>query len=138
VCVYDIILERTTTAYASNQIPSRLPGEAFPLAGSATERAEQAKSGVIIPTEDENEVAAQVPGLLPIFRAGIRSVMVIPLISRDQVIGVLDLQSVKPKAYSEKELSIAERIGNQIGGAIANARLYGAGGRSSPKKRGGG
>jgi PAS domain S-box-containing protein len=118
--------ERTaTTVYASGiNVPGRLPGEVFPLSGSATEKAEKARSGLIIPTEDENEVAAQVPGLLPVFRAGIRSVMMIPLIFRDQVIGVLNLQSVKPKAYSERELGIAERIGNQIAGAISNARLY--------------
>jgi PAS domain S-box-containing protein len=127
-CVFTIINseDRTaTTAYASGiKIPSRLPGEVFPLPGSATEMAEQARSGLIIPTEDENEVAAQVPGLLPVSRAGIRSVMMIPLISRDEVIGVLNLQSIKPKAYTEKELRIAERVGNQIAGAIASARLY--------------
>jgi GAF domain-containing protein len=127
-CVFTIINseeQTATTAYASGlKIPSRLPGEFFSLAGSATEMAQQAKSGLVIPTEDENEIAARVPGLLPVFRAGIRSVMMIPLISRDQVIGVLNLQSIKPKAYTEKELRIAEKIGHQIGGAIANAQLY--------------
>jgi PAS domain S-box-containing protein len=127
-CVFTTINseeQTATTSYASGlEIPSRLPGEVFPLAGSATEMAKQAKSGLVIPTEDENEVTAQVPGLLPVFRAGIRSVMMIPLISRDQVIGVLNLQSIKPKAYSEKELRIAERIGHQIAGAIANAQLF--------------
>ena len=117
--------QTATTSYASGlEIPGRLPGEVFPLAGSATEMAKEAKSGLVIPTEDENEVTAQVPGLLPVFRAGIRSVMMIPLISRDQVIGVLNLQSIKPKAYTERELRIAERIGHQIAGAIANAQLY--------------
>jgi signal transduction histidine kinase len=48
----------------------------------------------------------------------------IPLISRDQVIGVLNLQSIKPNAYTEKELRIAERVGNQIAGGIANAQLF--------------
>jgi PAS domain S-box-containing protein len=114
-----------TTAYGSGvEIPTRLPGEAFALAGSATEMAEQVKTGLIIPTENENEVAARVPGLLPVFRAGIRSVMMIPLISRDEVIGVLNLQSTKPKAYTEKELRIAERVGSQIAGAIANTQLF--------------
>ena len=114
-----------STVYASGiKIPSRHPGDVFPLAGSGTEKAEQAKSGLIIKTEDENEVAEQVPGLLPVFRAGIRSVIMIPLISRDQVIGVLNLQSLKPNAYTEKELRIAERVGTQIAGAIANAQLF--------------
>ena len=126
-CVFTIINSKDRTAtvvYVSGiKIPSRLPGEVFPLAGSAAEMAEQARSGLIIPTEDENEVAAQVPGLLPVFRAGIRSVMMIPLIFRDRVIGLLNLQSIKPKAYTEKELRVAERIGNQIAGAIANVQL---------------
>jgi PAS domain S-box-containing protein len=113
------------TVYTSGiEIPSRLPREVFPLAGSATEKAQQAKSGLIIKTDDENEVAAQVPGLLPVFRAGIRSVMMIPLISRDQVIGVLNLQSTKPDAYSERDLRLAEKVGTQITGAIANAQLF--------------
>ncbi len=114
-----------TTVYESGiEIADRRPGEVFPLAGSATEKAEQAKSGLIIKTQDENEVAAWVPGLLPVFMYGIRSVMMIPLISRDQVIGVLNLQSIKPNAYTEKELRIAERVGNQIAGAIANAHFF--------------
>jgi len=113
------------TVYASGiKIVSRRPGEVFPLAGSATEMAVQAKTGLIIKTEDENEVASRVPGLLPVFRAGIRSVIMIPLISRDRVTGVLNLQSIKPNAYTEKDLRIAERVGSQIAGAIANAQLY--------------
>jgi len=114
-----------STVYASGiKIPSRHPGEVFPLAGSATEKAEQEKSGLIIKTENENEVAEQVPGLLPVFRAGIRSVMMIPLISRDKVIGVLNLQSTKANAYSERDLRLAEKVGTQIAGAIANAQLF--------------
>ncbi|MBI5968058.1 MAG: GAF domain-containing protein [Deltaproteobacteria bacterium] len=113
------------TAYISGmEIAGRRPGDVFPLAGSATEKAARARSGLIIQTEDENEIAAQVPGLLPAFRAGIRSMMMVPLISRDQVIGVLHLQSTKPNAYTEMILRIAERVANQIAGAIANAHLF--------------
>jgi two-component sensor histidine kinase len=50
--------------------------------------------------------------------------MSIPLISRDQVIGVLHLRSKKPKAYNDRDLKLAERIGAQIAGAIANAQLF--------------
>jgi signal transduction histidine kinase len=48
----------------------------------------------------------------------------VPLISKDQVIGGLHIRSVKPNAYTEFELRLAERIGNQIAGAIANAQLF--------------
>jgi light-regulated signal transduction histidine kinase (bacteriophytochrome) len=51
-------------------------------------------------------------------------VISVPLISKDQVIGVLNFRSVKPNAYTERDLKIAESIGNQIAGAIANSLLF--------------
>src|SRR3989304_6509481 len=48
----------------------------------------------------------------------------VPLISKDQAIGILHIQSLKPNAYTETDLKIAERVGNQIAGAIVNALLF--------------
>src|SRR4030042_1965790 len=57
-------------------------------------------------------------------RAGMRSFLSVPLISRDEGIASLHCRSRKPGAYSEQDLRLAERIGEQIAGAIANAQLY--------------
>jgi GAF domain-containing protein len=46
------------------------------------------------------------------------------LISKDQVIGVLSLRATQPNAYTETDLRLTERVGNQIAGAIANAQLF--------------
>jgi light-regulated signal transduction histidine kinase (bacteriophytochrome) len=48
----------------------------------------------------------------------------VPLISKDQVIGGLNLRSFKPNAYTERDLKIAEDIGIQIAGAVANTLLF--------------
>jgi signal transduction histidine kinase len=48
----------------------------------------------------------------------------VPLISKDQVIGVLHIQSITPNLYTETDLRLAERVGNQIAGAIAKAQLF--------------
>jgi light-regulated signal transduction histidine kinase (bacteriophytochrome) len=48
----------------------------------------------------------------------------VPLISKDRVIGGLNLRSYKPNAYTERDLKIAENIGIQIAGAIANTLLF--------------
>ena len=48
----------------------------------------------------------------------------VPLFSKDEVIGVLNFRSCKVNAYSERDLQLAEKIGNQIAGAIANAQLF--------------
>jgi PAS domain S-box-containing protein len=49
--------------------------------------------------------------------------MSVPLFSHDRVIGALHLRSVKSNAYGENDLKLAESIGAQIAGAIANAQL---------------
>jgi GAF domain-containing protein len=64
------------------------------------------------------------PTLRPNLNVGLRSSMMVPLISKDQVTGVLHFRSFKPSAYKERDLRLAERVGNQIAGAIANAQLY--------------
>jgi GAF domain-containing protein len=71
-----------------------------------------------------DEVEKRYPGLLPTFKAGLRSILVVPLISKDEVIGVFHLRSLKPNAYTESDLKLAEKVGNEIAGAIANAQLY--------------
>ena len=53
-----------------------------------------------------------------------RSEMALPLQVRDQVIGVLDIQSTDPSAYKEEDMRIIQLLADQLGLAIENARLY--------------
>ncbi len=48
----------------------------------------------------------------------------VPLKSRDQVIGVLSVQSSRPNAYSEEDLRLLETVATQAATAIENARAY--------------
>ena len=57
------------------------------------------------------------------YRAGIRSFIVVSLVSSGTVIGSLGLLSVRPSAYSKEHLRLAEQVGLQISGAVANSRL---------------
>ncbi len=114
-----------TVAYVTGtEIEERRQGNVIPLAGSATQEATRLRSGSIIQIVDEDEITARVPTYLPSFRAGFRLMMTIPLISKNQVIAILHLQSIKPNAYTERDLRIAERVGHQVAGAIANAQLF--------------
>jgi PAS domain S-box-containing protein len=111
-------------AYGSGEyVQGREVGDEFPLTGSAAEWVMRTRSGLLIQTESEAEVA-RIPGLLKIFQAGHRSMIVVPLISKDIVIGVLFLGSTRPNSYTDYDLKLAENIGNQIAGAIANAQLF--------------
>ena len=108
-------------------VQDRPINEVRPLAGTATEEVWRTRSGLLVQAEKEEEIQKVIdkyPGLLPVFKSGLRSIISVPLISKDEVIGVLHVRTNEPNAYSERDLKLAERVGIQIAGAIANAHLF--------------
>jgi PAS domain S-box-containing protein len=105
-------------------IPGRNPGEAFPIAGTFSEKVLQSRKGIVIEGKRENEILAEFPTLLPIINVGAKSLLSVPLISGNQPIGVLHFRSKKNNIYSERNLRVAESIANQIAGAIANTQIF--------------
>jgi PAS domain S-box-containing protein len=98
--------------------------EIIPLVGSTTEEVVRTRSSLLLQTEDINEIRNSLSEPLYTFQAGFRSLLAIPLISQDRVIGTLNLHSLKPNAYTNANVSLAESIGAQIAGTIASAQLY--------------
>jgi signal transduction histidine kinase/ActR/RegA family two-component response regulator len=109
---------------AGTAAAGRRVGTVFPLAGSAIEEVIRTRSGLLLHPEDQAELAQRFPGLLQSFKAGHRSMMVIPVISKDKVIGNLYFGSTKTKIFTERDLRLAANISAQIAGAIANAQLH--------------
>ena len=125
ICIVGSEHQMLTVAYAvGGDRMGRRPGDVFPLSQSDNRCFFQTRSSVLVQTEDFHEIEERFPFLLNSFQYGFRSMMSIPLISKDQVIGVLNLRSVKVNAYMERDLKIMESIGIQIAGAIANAQLF--------------
>jgi len=106
------------------QVSGRRVGDVIPLAGTGTEKIFNTGLSLLIHDENWEEILRQFPGLIPIYDSGFRSMIMAPLISKNDVIGVLNIQSIKANAYSEADLKIAERVGNEIAGAIFNAQLF--------------
>jgi PAS domain S-box-containing protein len=122
-----INIEKNTVSnvYVAGQgVSDREIGETYSLEGSGNAEMVRTRSTILIQTEDFNEYKDLFPMLLSTFRAGFRSIMNVPLFSKGRIIGGLLLRSFKPYAYTDKDVKLAERIGNQIAGAIANAQLY--------------
>lgn len=114
-----------TIAYISGVgIKKHQIGFSTPLRRSVAEECVRTQSGLLLQPESFDEVKTRFPNLLPSFQAGLQSMMFVPLISKDQVIGILSIQATKPKAYTQRDLRLAERVGNQIAGAVANALLF--------------
>jgi PAS domain S-box-containing protein len=114
-----------TLAYAWGlEVAGRKTGNVFPLAGTTSEKAMRTRSSIMTQEENMEEVLKLFPGLSSYYKAGFQSMIVVPLISKNNVIGTLHFRSIKPKAYTQSDVLLAERVGNEIAGAIANAQLF--------------
>ena len=119
--------EKFTVLYTSGDaLPKRDVGDSFPMAGSMSEAVLTKRAGIIIQGADKDELirACSYLGVVSIRHMDILSLISVPLISNDNVIGVLHFRSNKPNAYSDQDLRLAEGIGREIAGAIINAQLY--------------
>jgi two-component system, cell cycle sensor histidine kinase and response regulator CckA len=118
--------ERTVihTYVAGDQIAVYPHGKGISFESSVYQYIGPTRSGILIQVKDENELLKDYPAVLPAFRSGFRSMISVPLISKDQIIGMLHLRSRKPNAYTAADVRHAEKVGHQIAGAIASAQLF--------------
>src|SRR5579863_9249465 len=54
----------------------------------------------------------------------VRSELAVPMVARGKLVGVLDVQSTRVKAYGEQDRSLMRLIGARVASSIENARLY--------------
>jgi PAS domain S-box-containing protein len=57
-------------------------------------------------------------------RSGVKSAICVPLLARENLVGVLTLVDPKPNAFLEEQLDLMQAIADQAGVAVLNARLY--------------
>lgn len=55
---------------------------------------------------------------------GARSLLIVPLTARNQVVGLAALIRRQPDAFSDADVALAEDVGHRIGLVLANARLF--------------
>jgi len=55
---------------------------------------------------------------------GVRSELAVPLIAKNKVIGVLDVEAAQPGAFTEEHVRLLTLFGSRIAVGIENARLY--------------
>ncbi len=123
--INDLKENAITIAYTAGiEVPGRQVGDVIPLDGSVNKEILRTRSSLLIQLGDQAEWAARFPVLIPYLQSGIRSMISIPLISKDEVIGVLHLRSFKTNAYTEMDLKLGERVAIQVASVIANAQLY--------------
>lgn len=120
-------LDRITHPYVSGiKIPDWEPDEYQPYEGSATQKIIEDRTGLLLVGDDRNASGSvsPFPSLSPADSSGLRSMVAVPLYASNQPVGTLTLRSKETNEYTKESLVLAQRIGNQIAGAIANAQLY--------------
>ena len=112
-------------AYVSGkEIKGRRVGSVLPMENSVNEILIRERKGVLIRFNSGKRLKSKFPTLLSAYKAGFRSIISVPLIYKESVIGGLHFLSFDPQIYNETDLRLALRIVHQISGAIANALLY--------------
>ena len=112
-------------AYTSGlDVPGWDPTAPIPIEGSIDEQILKTKRGVTFGTKDIQNVVGEFPGLSSMVESGVRAKLAAPVTVRGEVIGVLSFDSLTIDSYTERHLALAERVANQIAGAIANAELH--------------
>ena len=99
-------------------------GRSFPLSSAAAQGVLSARSGATIVEESAGALAGRFPDLLRQAKPGQPAMLLVPLESGDETVGMLSLRSATSTGYTERDVAVAERIGAQITGAVANAQVY--------------
>ena len=101
-------------------------GRPHALRGVASESVVHARTPLLMQAATEAELLAKFPTAREGLEHGVCSTIVVPLIARDEVIGVLTIRARKMSAFTQHHLVLAQQVGMQIAGAIANAWAYAA------------
>ena len=114
-----------TNAYVIGvPVSHRDRGDLIGLKGTFTDEVVRQQRGILFLPESLDETRTMFPGLIPQYHSGLRSFISVPLIYKDETIGVLHFSSVKPNTYSDYEVGMADLIAAQIAGAIENSHLH--------------
>ena len=96
---------------AGMRIPEFEGEEAVSISGFIEGEVFNSGAGVLFQPADAAEVTARWPGEMPGYQAGLRSQIGVPLVSRNEVMGILEMVSKQPRAYSQATLVLAQRVG---------------------------
>lgn len=96
-------------------------GERIPVKGTATEWVAMHRKAIIEP--DLVQESRFSTGRYHL-QQGVRSIIYLPLIVKDEVIGSLIVASRQPNAYTQRHIKLLEQLASQIAMPIENSRLY--------------
>jgi diguanylate cyclase (GGDEF)-like protein len=96
-------------------------GEKIPLKGTGTEWVADNKKALVEPDLTKNTRFKTGEDHL---KWGLRSIIYLPLVVKNEAIGSLVIASRQPNAYTPHQIRLLERLASQIAVPVENSRLY--------------
>lgn len=121
----DLDEQVSTVAYSAGavRIPGRMATDVVPVQGTLAQEVSSLRATVVLQDVNREHIESLFPALVPSFDAGVRAFIGVPLVYVDEVAAQLQFRSLESHPYSERHISLAERVGRQIAGAISNSLL---------------
>lgn len=115
------LLDAETGAFAPAPGPGREPLHRIAASDprALVARAARLRQGVMV-----NDASIAPEGVLSPGAPGARSEMAVPMITAEQVAGVLVAQSAEPERFSQGDIRVMSTLADLMAVAIENARLY--------------
>ncbi len=114
-----------TLSYVSGvDIPDKRKGMSRPLADTMSDEVRRTRKSWLFNPRSVDEVRKKFPSIVSNYEVGLKSYLSMPLLYKNEVIGVLHLRSLREGFYKKGDMRLAQAIANQIAGAIANAQLF--------------
>ncbi|MCY4653206.1 MAG: GAF domain-containing protein, partial [Dehalococcoidia bacterium] len=98
----------------------REEGTVVTLSGTMILGAVEANEPMILQGELE-ELSRKYPMMV---RSGLKSVLLAPIVFKNEILGILHMRSLEENAYDMHHLDLATKVAAQIAPAIANSQLY--------------
>ena len=126
ICIVDRegVMGRIAHRVGKERVGNRA-GSIVPIEGSITGGVAALKHAIIVQGISEQELEERFPFTVVSYRADVRSWLCTPLINGGEFVGSLLVLSKTENAFTDRDAELAERVGNQIAGAIDSVRLYG-------------
>jgi formate hydrogenlyase transcriptional activator len=94
-----------------------------PVEGSVVESVIHSRKGLILksPEGQQAELAETLPRHLA---EGLKSACLVPLLSRNRVLGTLNVGSFRERAFHQEDVDLLSQVANQVAIAVENALAY--------------
>ena len=109
-----------TLVYAAGMgLVTRRQGGVFPLSGTGEERVIKTRSALLLQRDHPEDVLGRFDIFLHYFRSGFQSILLVPMLAKDRVVGVLTFLAGRQNAYRKEDLQLAEKVGIWLAPVLA-------------------